>query len=351
MKSTLTECSRHFCTYASYRKATRSQSARSSRLPRCLILEKRETIKQYVHVIRSFLNYLLHHDVCPEYRQQVLDARKTCDAGEAQLWLIRESASALPGDFNQACSMIWGGQYFNTYVGEDNEWAKSVGIEPGMSPEQAKKIFTAGLSLYGTNASVNQYNTENETKQTKIVRQFETFLEITEIQYPTADARDFYNLPVLKGLSTLGKIQARTWHCPDAPDEDLTEAEEAAIAANGRPIETFAFWVEEGVLDKLFDGMKLRAQVYELSFGVYFLDTVTACLCSFFAVVPNEDMIGWREHRYVPPKEDVFDDGKGAGPQPCDDDGEGEGDKDKEMEGEEQFLEKFEKGMDIDVEV
>ena len=319
---------------------------RSSRLPRVFIHDKREQLKMHVHVIRSFLNYLLHHDVCPEYRDQLFAARRTCDAGEDQLWRLRQSSLVLPGDFNHACSVIWGGQYFDSYVGDDAEWVEKLKIAPGMKPEHALKIFTAAFSNHGTDAQVAKYSAQKARKETKVVREFQTFFEVTGIQFATDEVKQVYEMAVLAGVRPVGKMTARTWHCPADPDEDLTEEEEAELKRNGRPVETFEFWLEDSVLETLFEGMRIQAQVYELSFGVYYFDTVTASVCAFYEFVPNEDMIGWREHRYLPPRPTLMDD--------CEEPGEGEKEGEEgEEEGDdvEKLLEGYEKGEDINIEV
>ena len=302
-----------------------------------------------MHVIRAFLNYLLHHDVCPEYEEQIYNARKTCDVGEAQLWLLHESARALPGDFNKACSVIWGGQYFNSYIDPDNEWAKRIGLKPGMTKEQAHVVFVAALSNHGTEENFQAYVAQNSNKRTKIVRQFEASLEVTDIQFASYDVRQQYKAPAINGLHPTGKLKAQTWHNPATAEDDLTEEEEAALAKAGqRPVETFEFWVEDVVLEKMFVGMKLHVQVYELSFRVYYFDTVTGTLCSFYSFVPNEDMIGWREHKYLPPREDVVGVEHGEG----DDGGDGAADGandgvDDGTDEVEELLAKYDEAEDI----
>ena len=41
--------------------------------------------------------------------------------------------------------------------------------------------------------------------------------------------------------------------------------------------------------------MKLQVTVKELSFGIYFFDAITGVHCSFFTILPNELMLGWKE--------------------------------------------------------
>ena len=49
------------------------------------------------------------------------------------------------------------------------------------------------------------------------------------------------------------------------------------------------------ILKKCFVGMKFITVVKELSFGVLYFDSLLGIFCSFCKVLPNEEMIGWRE--------------------------------------------------------
>ena len=317
-------------------------------MPKVFPLDSRDAIHRCVHVIRTFLSYLLHHDVCPEYKDQIFAARKTCDTGEAQLCLLRESARMLPGDFNKACSIIWGGQYRDAYVEPGSEWAKEAGIAPSMSMDLANRTVMAALSneSYFSEEVVAQYTAQNDAKKTKVVRAFQADLEVARIDFSNSQVRAQYGRAVLQGIKPLGRLTVRTWDHPGCLDEDLTEEEEAERAAKGRPVETYEFWVEDAVLENVFVGMKLQVVVRELSFGVFYFDTLTGSLCSFYNLVSNEDMIGWRAHKYLPPREEEVGEERGF-------DGEGkEGEGDKAGGGDDEpILEKFEKGEDINIQV
>lgn len=102
-------------------------------------------------MIRNFLNYLLHHDVCPEYKDQVYAARSLLDQADRELWLCVRAGRSLPGAFNTACSELFGGALGGLWVG-DQDWYKKISDklpDIGVSPQMAKKAFKVGLIARG----------------------------------------------------------------------------------------------------------------------------------------------------------------------------------------------------------
>ena len=318
-------------------------------MPVVFDLSTEGAIKTYVQVLRNFLNYLLHHDVCPEYRDQVEAARRTCDTGQAQLWLIQQSVIALPGDFNKACSTIFGGYYEATPIA-DKIWAEKMGLSKGFEHDQASHILQGGLAAHGDETMCNLYNRQVASKTARRVNSFKVLMEVTALDFASSEVEELYEHPSMAGCLPLGKLRAQTWHCPGDTLDDLTEEEEEQRARNEAPAEKFEFWVENAVLDKMFVGMKLEVQVHELSFGVRYFDTISAALCSFYSEVPNELMMGWREHKYLEPREAMEPDNVGVYMpdnvgvyMPDYRPGDGGGEMEVGVEG----LEKYEQGEDI----
>lgn len=48
-------------------------------------LTSEDKVKHLVGIIRNFLNYLLYHDVCPEYKDQIYAARALCDRASTEI--------------------------------------------------------------------------------------------------------------------------------------------------------------------------------------------------------------------------------------------------------------------------
>ena len=165
-----------------------------------------------------------------------------------------------------------------------------------ISPHHARKIFKYALAANADDETHQMYAKQLKQKSTKIARVNEhTGLEVTEIIFPTQEILDFYAQPETADLQPVGKIRAKTWIIPTAADEDLTEEEEAALAAKAPETKHYEFWLESSVLSHCVVGMKLEATVTELSFGLAYFDALFGVHCSFYQLLPNELMAGWRE--------------------------------------------------------
>lgn len=267
-------------------------------MPSCFDLSSQQQIKSYIAVIRNFLNYILHHDVCPEYNDQINATRRLCDQAEQELWKIAQAQGLIPGDVNRACSEIFGGFYQGLYVG-DQEWAEGV-ESSNMSPEIARKVFRIALAAQASDTVFEQYKAQTADRSIRVTSILQLTLQVTETIPAGQEARKIYKRPEAAGLRPVGKLKTVVWPNPLEWDEDLTveeEAEKAATAAGAAseaPAE-FEFWVEDELLRHLFVGMKFETQVHRTSFGFDYFDVVTAVWCSFFTLLPNEQMIGWRE--------------------------------------------------------
>ena len=203
----------------------------------------------------------------------------------------------LPGDFNKSCSEIFGGLYQGMWS-ENQEWMQGLDVnyDVGISPHHARKVFKYALAANADEDTHSNYKRQLEEKTTKIASVNEnTGFEVTEIIFPTQEVLDFYAQPEAAGLKPVGKIRAKSWTVPTAASEDLTEEEEEALAAIPPEIKHYEFWMENDVLSYCVVGMKVEATITELSFGVSYFDALDGVHCSFYQLLPNEFMAGWRE--------------------------------------------------------
>ena len=254
----------------------------------------------------------------------------------------------LPGDFNKACSEVFGGMYQGMWS-ENQEWSQGMVLDydVGISPHQARRVFKYALAVNADDDTHETYRKQLEEKTTKITSVKEnTGFEVTEILLPTQETLDFYGQPEAAGLKPAGKMRAKTWIIPTAAEEDLTEEEEAELAAKTPEMKHYEFWVESDVLSHCVVGMKLEATVTELSFGISYFDALSGVHCSFYQLLPNELMAGWRapEKEWLPMRK------KGGPPNADFDDIPGEvGEENKMLEDgaafEEQLPENTENGM------
>lgn len=266
---------------------------RSSRLPSLYDLQNRQRIKDYIAIIRNFLNYVLHHDVCPEYTDDINAARAICDQAVEQLWSIAHAHISLPGQFNHACSELFGGFYSGSYIG-DKEWAQGLDIPMGMSPALARQIFRIGMTVLAPNKIFEQYKSQSLSDKITMTTTNDASFEITALIPADQYTLKLYEQKFADGIKPLGKMKARTWQGAPSVEEDLTE-EEAAAAITAKEIKEYEFWVEDDIIQRCFIGMKIETTIHHLSFGIDFFDNIAGLYCSFYTSLPNEAMIGWKE--------------------------------------------------------
>lgn len=201
----------------------------------------------------------------------------------------------LPGNFNQACSTIYGGTYQNTYIG-DQDWAEGLEDYKGMDPKLARQTFKYGLTANASPEMYELYKSQARTRSIGITSSIDTGIEVTELVLADRQTLKLYDQQGAAGLRALGKLKARTWHHPGDADEDLTEEEEQKQASSPpQDVKHYEFWIEDELLQRCFVGMKLETTVRHLSFGLDFFDNVAGVYCSFYQILPNELMLGWKE--------------------------------------------------------
>ena len=173
----------------------------------------------------------------------------------------------------------------------------------GISPQHARKVFKYALAANANDNTHETYRKQLKENTTKIASVIENAgFEVTEILFPSQEILDFYAQPEAAGIKPVGKMRAKTWIVPTAAGEDLTEEEEAALAEKTPEIKHYEFWIENDILSHCVVGMKVEATVTELSFGVSYFDALSGVHCSFYQLLPNELMAGWRapEKEWLP---------------------------------------------------
>ncbi|KAL8959248.1 MAG: hypothetical protein Q9193_003857 [Seirophora villosa] len=269
----------------------------SSRLPWLFDLSGPDSAKQTkarTNIIRNFLNYLLHHEVCPEYQSQVVAARDVCDLADKELPMVMKAQSQLPGDFQTACSEIFGGSFRGIH-GETPEWATDAQDVIGIKLDRAKQTFRIGMSTHVSDEVAKAYVEQNENSSITTRKIYKLALEITELIRASTEVKTFYeHHPAAKGLKPLGRLVAKAWIPPFRLPQDVTPEEKAAEARSTPQTKVHDFLVEDYVLETCFTGMKLEVTVREMSFGLKFFDTVHGIFCSFYTLLPNELMMGWK---------------------------------------------------------
>lgn len=169
-----------------------------------------------------------------------------------------------------------------------------------MSPETARKVFKIALVAYASEEIWEKYNAQSEAQSIHVTEEFDASFEVTDLIAPSNEVLNIYKTPVAIGTTPVGKMRAKTWFNPNDYEKDLTEEEEQAELA-ARAIkesdskDEYEFWIDEDLLSCLHVGTKMTTKVHRTSFGVEYFDLVQATYCSFYTLLPNEEILGWRE--------------------------------------------------------
>ncbi|TVY39550.1 Argonaute-binding protein, partial [Lachnellula occidentalis] len=279
-------------------------------VPNRIGADTHEEIKLAAAVIRNFLNYVLQHNVCPEYIEDVMAARRICDLAEKDLIAINSFRTELPGDFNIAASTVCGGFYQSVFVAtqawqDDEPQNAHAAANIGFSGAQATRIFNSALAFKGSDKLFKKaeregiYIIKTETKAYEIVE-----IERASAKFVSEVATIKDHDDVAGTIKPLGTIKVKVWEGPGLDPEDMSDDEEHE--AKEEP-QVDSFWLEDDIIRLMSPGLKLELVVRELNIGIKFFDRILGLYCSFHTYLENEKLNGWKEpvlNDRAPPTED-----------------------------------------------
>ncbi|KAL4887534.1 Argonaute complex, subunit Arb1 [Aspergillus karnatakaensis] len=257
--------------------------------------------------IRSFLSYILYHDVCPEYKENIDEARKSCDKVGPELWKNQQLMVSGPGDFNTACSTLFGGFQHDMYV-ENNQWNNSKVETVQMTKDVAQKVVKFGLAAAGTTELVVSYLTaiKNEVPAVQKLEDIHGF-EVTAVQFLDDSQRQIYESQA-PDLNPVGILYGTTYIDPGEPEYDLSPTERQEWTKRGFRSRKLMFFLEECLLQLCYTGMKIITPIWELSCGFHYFEDTNKVYSSLYTPLANELMIGWKKPRALGEKDDEDND-------------------------------------------
>lgn len=261
---------------------SRLTGARSRLIPGIYLYDE-PVIRKAAELIKNFLNYVLMHDVCPEYTSNIMAARNICDIGPLELRSVHELYRGLPGDFNLAASSLFHDRH----------------IEKVDVTENFDKLFMFRLTVIFSallSDEIREKFVEEEDPTTIYVANTkEETYEVVDIVQPHPK----HILAVEKELEKQGYggkakpagvlklrpsiIDFGYDNVPRSDEIDMSNAE----------VEEYL--LEDELLAKFEKGMKIRAVVCELNIGLRFIHEVKDLRVSFDLFLPQMLMENWKE--------------------------------------------------------
>ena len=251
-------------------------------------------IKLATVTIRSFLSYLLYHNVCPEYKENIDQARTSCDIAQKDLWNNQQLTSQGPGDFNKGCSTLFGGVFFDSYV-EDGKWVNTKDTSVKMTGTIARKVVKFALAAARSDTQVIRFHELEKQGALRAMRveDIDGF-EVTAVVPPDPSVCEFYKVHA-PDLQPVGTVLGKAYRDPGKPEFDLPPEESDQGESDGLPAEEFEFFLEESLLKFCYPGMKVMTSVFELNSGMHFFDDVFTAYSSIYTDLGNDLMIGWKK--------------------------------------------------------
>ncbi|KAH7324693.1 Argonaute siRNA chaperone complex subunit Arb1-domain-containing protein [Stachybotrys elegans] len=235
--------------------------------------------EQAVDVVKNFLRYVLHHDVCPEYEADVKKALELCGVVYEEWARSQELLVTLPGAFNKAACLTYGISQHPDYPGRDHIWNSSVPF---------RVAFYSTLGLLGEPALLRHLSEAG----TGIVKEFDCVLKVVEITRPSIEqVARFEHLHIgnqHRPLHPVGKVVL----VPSTIEDDW---DYPAVPSQLDKGERVTLYLEDAILANLQLGVKLSVHLMETTTGFRFIYAVDNVVPSFYTFLPQSMMKHFRQ--------------------------------------------------------
>ncbi|KAK7554385.1 Argonaute siRNA chaperone complex subunit Arb1-domain-containing protein [Phyllosticta citricarpa] len=276
-----------------------------------------DSIERATRVLKNFYNYLLHHNVCPEYLSDLYAARKVCDQACIEFPKITRAIQLLPGELNISCSLLCDGYHALTLAplpgwdsGErDGETETKFADNPDIKARLVLNMAIATLGNEEQAEMLSKYQ-RKEMPMVFVGSIDEVSFEVTGIELPSAESLARYdkaNTTVLGdkdfSVKPLGRLFGKhvdlpDFTPPDVPQWRLDELRKSKLK------KTYEFWLETEILEQCFIGMKMCGVSREVNLGFKILEQVYHVLASFYTYLPNELLAKkWKEPVFMSDKD------------------------------------------------
>ncbi len=258
-------------------------------------------IKLATDVVENFLNYILHHDVCPEYADDVNNAKSICQEAVDQITRCFRVTWEGPGDFSIACSTLFD-HGKRKVLNPDSSTTERY----NMPVEQAQRVFYASVAAHTFLFEKLRGSPPNTIEVVDEVRQ--TF-EVVKICEPDEKLTRLYlGMKSPKGdtgtIKPCGKLTLKPIDFEDGYDKGSVRGPAPGIG------EKEEFVLDWTVLQHITVGMKLKLIVCMLNINFKFIKAFADVRPRYYTFLPQELMIAYKEpvanERPAPSVEDPY---------------------------------------------
>ncbi|KAL2261329.1 hypothetical protein VTK26DRAFT_4377 [Humicola hyalothermophila] len=237
-----------------------------------------------IEVVHNFLNYVDHHEVCPEYADDLKAAQQVCMQAVKEMPAIEALFDMVPGDFNTALRFLY------CRNDENDSWEfDNYNQMPEIDRREAQARRAVSVSIWYGRSHCKIWS------EWAVTGTIERDFEILETKLPDTVA--------------LAKYKAVNQHLSNCPDiepcgtmivrpvvtKDGWENTMGAMIPPHEVVES-SFILEESILKLLTVGMKLRLTVCTINHGEFkFIKHFKDIRPSFYVFLPQELMLKYKE--------------------------------------------------------
>ncbi|KAI6779008.1 uncharacterized protein J7T54_004503 [Emericellopsis cladophorae] len=250
----------------------------SNMVPKMTGLEE-TSLKQAVTVVDNFLRYVLQHDVCPEYQEDVKRAIQVCEDALVEWQMMVRLQGAFPGLFNLAAAKVFG-------VHEESDWYVSDSYKEDVDPTL---VLMTSLALLENPKDLAKMPRPHH----KVIRQFDCTVEISDIQRLLEILCKRFKGVEVDGsplrLTPIGKIRV----IPATIEDELFHPKVSNPFAKG----FMTLYLDDDILANMKVGIKMEITVCQTDSDLKFIKAIRQIVPSFYTFLPQEMMRQFREPR------------------------------------------------------
>ncbi|OTB12697.1 hypothetical protein K445DRAFT_320837 [Daldinia sp. EC12] len=252
-----------------------------SRVVPTIYMYDEAAILQASNLVKNFLNYVLMHDVCPEYTFDIMAARRICDAAPFELRMVHELIISLPGAFNTIAHSLFSDRQVDKLDVPDH-YDKLIAFRVTVFSSALDQKFKRQL-IDSDPTAIHVVDTKEETYEVVdiIMPRQQDIQMVTEKLEETGHSGKGKPAGILVLKPSIIDFGFNNLPRPDQVDFSSAELED--------------YLLEDELLDKFDKGMKVRAIVCELNIGIRFIEAVKDARVSFDLFLPQILMENWKD--------------------------------------------------------
>ncbi|KID99524.1 Argonaute complex, subunit Arb1, partial [Metarhizium majus ARSEF 297] len=241
--------------------------------------EPRKT-ESLIGLVENFLRYVLLHEVCPEYKDNIESALQVCNQARQEWPALNQLTAELPGYFNLAATEL----FSSVAVGD---WSFLSFSKP--SWYDPRTVFLAVCALCDEDFTLDEFH----QGRVEVSKECTYTLEVTSVEGPCSLTLDKFASLVIEGsdygVSPVGKVFFKP-----AIIEDEWETPSIHISPQDANI-----WVylERSLLTNVMPKMKMEITLVELNTGIRFIKTIHRIVPSFYTFLPQRMMRHYKQPR------------------------------------------------------